>query len=58
MIKLPNKIADAEIVGIEILTDEDTILSLDLVVDKNKNTTIIKSSLEEVTVKEFVPISR
>ena len=53
--KASNKIADVEIVGIEILTDEDATLSLDLVVDKNKNTTIIKSSLEEVTIKEFVP---
>ena len=49
------KIGNEELVGIEIITHENNILTLDLDVDKANNKTLIKTLLGDVEVKEFIP---
>lgn len=49
------KIGNEEICGLEIETHENNILTLDFVVDKENNKTILKTLSGDVVVNEFIP---
>ena len=55
--KNSNKIDDEEVIGIEIEIENNNIISMDLLVDKDNNITTIKFLTEEVVVKDFTPVS-
>ena len=50
-----NAVGDAKMIGLEIMNADGDVLSLDFIVDTNRNSTAIKTQLGEFTVEEFIP---